>query len=206
MLDYGSGWQLLMMYPGTNKHKQIGFSMIELLTSIAIVGILLTLALPSYTTWIENGQIRTGAEAVFNGLNLARSRAIQTNQPVQFKFDTTSNNTGWVFCELDTPGSTTFSKNCKNNATQVTRNAQIGTSNIMGDLTSALAVGLGSGADNVIFDGMGRTNSLVRVDVVNPKLDTTKMRRLVMQISIGGQVRLCDPDVGLSSNDPRRCT
>jgi type IV fimbrial biogenesis protein FimT len=187
------------------KRPQSGFSLIELLTSIVIFGILLALALPSYRTWIENGQIRTGAEAVFNGLNLARARAIQINQGVQFKFDNSANNTAWIFCEPATPGSTTFSKNCKNNSSQVTQNAQIGTSNTMGDLTAALTVGLGSGADSVIFDGMGRTNNLVRVDVVNPKMDATKMRRLVIQVSVGGQVRLCDPDEGLSTTDPRRC-
>jgi type IV fimbrial biogenesis protein FimT len=193
------------------KHiKQIGFTLIELMVGIAIMGIVLAVGLPSFRTWIENGQIRTGAESMFNGLYLARAEAIRRNEPVQFRFDAASRSTGAI-CQQDFPIVTppTFTQCNPNPAAPLgASNVQIGTSNAMGILSTALATGISANADSATFDGLGRliNGGAVRVDVMNPKLPVAKMRRLVIQISIGGQARLCDPDPGLSPTDPRRCT
>ncbi|MGB8337674.1 MAG: GspH/FimT family pseudopilin [Burkholderiales bacterium] len=209
--------------------KQIGFTLIELMIVVVIMGIVLAMGIPNFRTWIENGRIRTGAESVFNGLNLARSEAIRRNESVQFRFDPAFKST-WAICQQDTPTTSTFtlctplgaaatSGNLGNRVIQAryddkgSTNVQVGTDTAMGTLTTALPVALGG--DRVTFDGMGRlvqtiggaaANNAVRVDVVNPKLPAAQMRRLVIQISFGGQVRLCDPDPGLSATDPRRCT
>jgi type IV fimbrial biogenesis protein FimT len=202
--------------------KQTGFTLIELMIVIVIMGITLALGIPSYTTWIANTQIRTGAESLFNGLNLARTEAIRRNESVQFRFDPAFKST-WAVCQQDAPATPTFINCAPNPATpmglnvlharfdqQGSNNVQIGTANAMGAVGTALGAGLGVGATAVTFDGLGRVQTAaanaVRIDVLNPKLPPAEMRRLVLQISLSGQVRTCDPDPGLSSTDPRRCT
>lgn len=81
-----------------------GFSLIELLVVVAIAGVLLSLAVPSFSMWIENTKIRNQADSIVNGLSLARSEALKRNRPVRFQLvsdltsacgmATTSNN--WI--------------------------------------------------------------------------------------------------------------
>ena len=44
-----------------------GFTLIELLVALAIAGILLLLAMPGYTQWVADNEIRTGAQSVAAG-------------------------------------------------------------------------------------------------------------------------------------------
>jgi prepilin-type N-terminal cleavage/methylation domain-containing protein len=69
-----------------------GFTMIELLIGIVVLAILLGMGAPSFMTWMQNAQIRNAADAVLNGMQLARTEAIRRNKPVQFAL---SSNSGW---------------------------------------------------------------------------------------------------------------
>jgi type IV fimbrial biogenesis protein FimT len=55
------------------KIKQAGFSLIEMMIVVAILGITASVAIPSYRTWIQNTKVRTGAESIMNGIQKARS-------------------------------------------------------------------------------------------------------------------------------------
>ena len=59
---------------------QRGFTLVELMIGIAIVGLSLVMAAPSFSSWIQSTQIRTAAEAVQNGLQLARGEAVRRNR------------------------------------------------------------------------------------------------------------------------------
>jgi type IV fimbrial biogenesis protein FimT len=75
-------------------HRPVrGFTLIEMLIGITVLGILLTLAAPSFMVWMQNTQIRTAADAVLNGLQLARTEAIRRNKTVRF---TLGNQTEWT--------------------------------------------------------------------------------------------------------------
>ena len=75
--------------------------MIELMVGIAIVAVLFAMASPSFGVWIKNSQIRTSAEAIQNGLMLARSEAVRRNTTVRFQLTSTLDNN----CALSTSGS-----------------------------------------------------------------------------------------------------
>jgi type IV fimbrial biogenesis protein FimT len=75
-----------------------GFSLIELLVGITIMGILLVMGVPSFKNWIQNAQIRTATEAIQNGLEMARSEAVRRNALVRFQLTTTLDNS----CTLTT--------------------------------------------------------------------------------------------------------
>jgi type IV fimbrial biogenesis protein FimT len=62
---------------------QRGVTLIELMVGLAIFSLLVALAVPSYSAWIQNTQIRTAAESIVNGLQLARNEALRRNRSVE---------------------------------------------------------------------------------------------------------------------------
>ncbi len=69
--------RLLLM----SRAAQSGISLIEVMVAVAIIGVLMALGMPAYSTWIQNTQIRTAAEAILNGLQTARNEAIRETPP-----------------------------------------------------------------------------------------------------------------------------
>ncbi|HYL71005.1 MAG TPA: GspH/FimT family pseudopilin, partial [Candidatus Dormibacteraeota bacterium] len=62
-----------------------GFTLVEVMISLTVLGILLMLALPSFSEWLQNQQLRAASEATLNGLQVARAAAIQRNVLVRFQ-------------------------------------------------------------------------------------------------------------------------
>jgi len=59
-----------------------GFTLIELMITVALAAILTALAAPSMTAMIRSNRIQTEASWLLNDLQFARSEAIRTGQPV----------------------------------------------------------------------------------------------------------------------------
>ena len=57
--------------------SQSGLSLIELLTGLAIFGLLIGLGVPSYRDWIASRQLANHAEYLAETLNLTRSEAVK---------------------------------------------------------------------------------------------------------------------------------
>ena len=67
---------------------QHGVTLIELMITITVFGIAISLGAPAYTEWIQNTQIRTAAESVLSGLQLARAEGLKRNATVRFQLMT----------------------------------------------------------------------------------------------------------------------
>jgi type IV fimbrial biogenesis protein FimT len=61
---------------------QRGFTLLELMASIAILAIVVGVAVPSFMTVIENNRSQMAAEAFYSALIAARSEAVKRNQPI----------------------------------------------------------------------------------------------------------------------------
>ncbi len=89
-----------------------GVTIIEMMIAITIISMLLMLALPSMSTWLNNAQIRTAGETMLNGITLARSEALHRNTTVRFQLTTTldsscarsATGTSWVVSLADPAG------------------------------------------------------------------------------------------------------
>ncbi|HEY9379822.1 MAG TPA: GspH/FimT family pseudopilin, partial [Burkholderiales bacterium] len=66
------------------RHHQRGFSLIELMIGLTLVAMLLTFGMPSFTVWLQNTRIRSAAEALQSGLQLARAEAVRRNTSTVF--------------------------------------------------------------------------------------------------------------------------
>ncbi len=60
-----------------------GYSLIELVVALVIMGILLSLALPNYSNYMRDAKLRSAAEVFLSGIQLARSEAVRRNTQVE---------------------------------------------------------------------------------------------------------------------------
>lgn len=177
-----------------------GFSLIELVISIAVLGILVALGIPSFSEWIHNTQLRNAAESALNGLQIARSEAVRRNGYAQFILGP---GTGWRVIAI-TPPSGGVGAACQEIAEIQRRDAGEGSSSAAVAVTPA-------GLTTVTFTplgwvGTGTTscgNPITQLDFDSSVLAAGRSRELRIVITAGGGIRLCDPQV--AAGDPRAC-
>ncbi|MES9900901.1 MAG: GspH/FimT family pseudopilin [Sedimenticola sp.] len=61
----------------TMKEKSKGFTLVELMITLAVGGILLAIAVPSYRTMVQNNRLAAGANEFVSSMGLARSEALK---------------------------------------------------------------------------------------------------------------------------------
>ena len=71
-----------------------GFTLVELMITVAILALLLIAGIPSFREWLRNTHIRTAAESIQNGLRYARGEASSRGANVRFEF-TSAGAGGW---------------------------------------------------------------------------------------------------------------
>lgn len=69
------------------RERSSGFTMIELLITIAILGIILAFAVPSFQTMIENNRVTSEANTLLSAVNLARTEAIKRGAVVSVQHE-----------------------------------------------------------------------------------------------------------------------
>ncbi|MDZ4212040.1 MAG: prepilin-type N-terminal cleavage/methylation domain-containing protein, partial [Methylotenera sp.] len=62
--------------------KNLGFSLIELMVAVSVLGITLAYAMPSFSTWIQDSKTRTIAESLQNGIRIAQVEAVNKGRQV----------------------------------------------------------------------------------------------------------------------------
>lgn len=185
------------------KYKALGFTLVELLVTMAVIGVLGALAIPSYTAWIQNNKIRTAAESIQNGIQIARGEAVKRNALVQF--DLRGASSAWTVCVSPVaPGACPDPDDAT--TTVQSRAASEGSS---ADITLAT-----SDAGPFVFNSFGVMTSpvpgagglvTIDVDVNTSVLSAAESRELRIVIGVGGSVRMCDPSLDTAGTDPRKC-
>ena len=182
------------------KHSQLGFTLIEMMIVVAVIGILTALSLPSYRMWIANTKTRTVAESIQTGLQKARIEAVKHNARVQFVLGANSAWTiGCVTPVADLNGDGV--DDCP--ATIESRVAGEGSTADVNVIATPAA------STTIVFTNLGTVLPapvpFTQLDMDHSQLAAADDRELRITVGTGGVSRMCDPDSGLSSTDPRKC-
>ena len=175
----------------SRRRSQRGFTLIEIMISLTVLGILLMIALPNFSEWLQNQQLRAASEATLNWLQVARGAAIRRNVLVQFR-QSAPPTTAWTVREVAT-GDLVQSRSHEEGSP----NAVI-TAIPLGATTVTFAP-LGS----VVADPARVTQFVIENPAGGSCQPAGPMRCLRVTISGGGSLRMCDPIVGVT--DPRAC-
>ncbi|MEQ1533454.1 MAG: prepilin-type N-terminal cleavage/methylation domain-containing protein [Sideroxydans sp.] len=191
-----------------------GFSLVELLVGISIFSILIAMAAPSFTSWVQNAQLRTAAESISAGLQLARAEAVRRNTNVMFQLtdsmdaacNLSLNGPNWVVSLNDTTALCHIAPSADTAAPVVPSIIQkhSGTDGTPNAIINA-------DVNVVTYGGLGRVNGIIApvvIRVTNPTGGDCRdaggpMRCLNIIVSPGGQSRMCDP--AIAAPNPQGC-
>jgi type IV fimbrial biogenesis protein FimT len=188
--------------------KALGFSLMEVLITLTLLGILLGLAAPAFGEWIRNSQVRTVADALQNGVRLAQGEALRRNRQVIF-FLTNSADCSATMAAAE-KGAYWSIRTVPLISDDVVEVVQCG---VLSDVAAGVAV---DGPTAMCFNSMGRqvvnTNTGLGVNCgldasgrSTYKLTKTASRPLRVVVALTGQPRLCDPARTLSAETPDGC-
>jgi type IV fimbrial biogenesis protein FimT len=189
---------------------QRGFNLIELMITIAVLGMLLMVGLPAFTDWLQNLKVRSAAESVQNGLQLARSTAIARNTNVSFVFPL-DNDLGYIVYSPISPSNlpADFRAPAAGLINEVRRYSQAE------DAVGATVAVTPGGGYMVTFGALGNvvinpdgSPILSQIDVdsaARPSVSNPAIRPLRIVINPGGSTRSCDPHPNVPVGDPRHC-
>lgn len=168
-----------------------GFTLIETMIVVAIIGILLIMGLPSLGDYVANSRLRGTAEQIRDGLNTARMEGIRRNTTVNF----VPNNTAWTVV-APAIGATAA-------VTLTARTAMATESKIAAAIVSPVGGTLAS------FNGSGRLTSGGPFSMTVTQTGGTciaaggTVRCLNINVVAGGSIRMCDP--AQASTKPEGC-
>ncbi len=66
----------------TNAHECRGFTLVELMVAIGLVGVLISFAAPDMSEFLRNSRVNASADAMLRSFNLARAEAIKRQLPL----------------------------------------------------------------------------------------------------------------------------
>lgn len=200
-----------------------GFTIIELMVGLALIGLITMLALPSFIGMMHNMRVRNAAESVLTGLSLARSTALQRNLRAEFLlinetadptnvggYVPTTTGPGWAVRIRNTNGSYSFVE---------ARDPQEGTNQASGSSTPvAIAATNLPGGNIITFSTVGQADvvagTVAKLDFTHPLAGsedrfkcqpTGEIRCLRIEVEPSGQPRMCDPDPTIAATDTRYC-
>lgn len=171
-----------------------GFTLIELMVTLALLAVLLMVAVPSISTFQRNAQLTSFVNSLVAGVNAARGEAMKRGRYAMIvPADSTNWSSGWVaFVDMD--GSQTYTL-AAGDKTILTKEAAPSYLTISG--TGSIV----ASPPYIMFDANGYsknkaggfgalTFSVVRNDVSSNVVDA-ETRRLI--IASTGRVRTCKP-------------
>jgi type IV fimbrial biogenesis protein FimT len=83
-----------------NKKQSLGFTLTELMITVAIIGILASIAVPSFMDMIKRARLKTAAESIYADLQYAKMQSVKQNTAIRLIF-TKASDTSWCYGVTD---------------------------------------------------------------------------------------------------------
>lgn len=152
-----------------------GFTLIELMITIAVLGIMLAFAVPSFVNLIENSRVTTQANTLLGAVNLARSEAVKQGVPVSIQNEPGGFVDGW--CVIS--GGLNGCQNARDNALMLREFPAL----------EGVTVSQG-GAAGITFDARGyqaAPGANVQIELEPPACVNGDNRMRVVSVSVAGR-------------------
>jgi type IV fimbrial biogenesis protein FimT len=173
----------------------LGFTLIELMIALVVGALLIIIAMPSFSSYLRDSEIRATTESVANGLRVARTEALRRNLAVGFTLVGGAGSASWTVNQVT------------DNASIQTYSKQEGGSHTTVAIQPAQAI-------SVTFNGLGRiapaaataTPNLQQLDISSTLASGGRSLRIYVDDTHG--LRMCDPSPALTTlvpPDPRAC-
>lgn len=141
--------------------KKDGFTIMELLVTMVVLAIVVTITIPVFARWLPDYRLRRAARDVYSNMQLAKMSAVRNNATWAIVFDTGTNR--YLVCSEDgvdndwtTTGDNTTEKTI--NLSDYGNSIQYG----HGSATAAIGVGFGDevtfGSNVAVFNSRGFLN------------------------------------------------
>lgn len=188
--------------PGMKNRKSkracaAGFTLIEMMVTIALMCVLMMLAMPSFTTWVANNKVRTVSDSLQNGLRFAQSEALRRSRPMVFSLtNSAAPQKSLAAVDNGSNWSIHVSKS------SLDANSEFVQAGVLPDVAAGVGI---TGVAAICFNAMGRIaantdtgvngascsagSSVFTYDIAAAGSD----RPLRVLVGLGGQVRMCDP-------------
>lgn len=79
----------------------LGFTLLELMTTIMVAAVLAALSIPMYTSYVRNQRVKTATYDLVYALTLARGEALKRNAPIVVAADADGWQFGWSVSTTD---------------------------------------------------------------------------------------------------------
>ena len=201
-----------------------GFTIIEMMVTLVLLGILLALAMPSFTTWVRNSKLRAVGDSLQNGLRLAQTEATRRNRQVVFTLTNdkvtastaadhtaAANGNFWSLATVQAYASDAFAFIESGVLTDVASGVQVtGPAAIcfsaMGRLVANPSPGItGASCSSPPAPTPPATSAMLTYDISFADAVSGVDRPMRVTVALGGQVRMCDPAKALGSTNPDGC-
>ena len=88
--------------------RTAGFTLMELMTVVVIIGIIAAMAVPSFLGYLPKLRVKSASRDIVSQLRLARSKAVSERQPYGVAFDL-SGDAVYSFADTDDPSAKQYS-------------------------------------------------------------------------------------------------
>jgi len=200
---------------------QGGFTLVELLVTITIFGVMLAIAIPNLSSWLLTAKARSASEFYMDGLSMARRQAVSHNASSRISF-TANANTGQMDWQVDicfpAPGTLcTAQSGVWSTPTTPAANDPQGTAGYTSVVRVAdslpttdvlIATLQPDGASEIYFNALGWVDTTVPNHVTQLRFDPTPayandVPPAAVSITLGGMATKCNPTV--AATDSRAC-